>query len=146
MESKRSQELIHEMKTKRIKYNISFPRILAKMDEKRLGGSLSTLRRVFADNSETNASKFGYENILIPISEAIDDIIKDVDNKEKSYDRELDALKAVIHCQNEELNRVIELNEYLEQRITFLLEQIEKKDRRMDAKDETIRKLMDKLL
>ena len=34
----------------------------------------------------------------------------------------------------------------MEERIKFLLDQIEKKDRRMDEKDEIIKRLMDKVL
>ena len=52
----------------------------------------------------------------------------------------------MIHVKNKEISRLHELKEHLEQRITFLLEQIEKKDRCMDEKDETIRRLMDKVL
>lgn len=42
--------------------------------------------------------------------------------------------------------RLIDLVEHLEGRVEFLLSQIEKKDRRMDEKDEIIRKLMEKVL
>ena len=59
------------------------------------------------------------------------------------YAAEINGLKAVIHVQNEEIVKLTELKEHLESRVTFLLEQIEKKDRRMDEKDEIIRKLME---
>ena len=62
------------------------------------------------------------------------------------YSKEIDGLKAVIHVQNEEIARLHEIKEHLESRITFLLEQIERKDRRMDEKDEIIRRLMEKCL
>ena len=47
-------------------------------------------------------------------------------------------IEFVIHVQNEEIARLHELKDHLESRITFLLEQIERKDRRMDKKDEII--------
>ena len=62
------------------------------------------------------------------------------------YAKEIDGLKAVIHVQNEEIARLHDMKEHLESRITFLLEQIDKKDRRMDEKDAIIKKLMEKCL
>ena len=62
------------------------------------------------------------------------------------YAKEIDGLKAVIHVQNEEIARLHEIKEHLENRVTFLLEQIEKKDRRMDEKDAIISRFMDKYL
>lgn len=129
MEQQRPQDLIAEVKALRIKYHISYPRILEKMEEQKNGGSLSTLRRVFADNSEKAASKFGYETVLLPIREAVRSIVKEIEAKGDSpVASELEALQAVIHCQNEEINRLGELNEFLQTRIEFLLTQIDKKD------------------
>lgn len=108
--------------------------------------SLTTLRRVFADNSELNADAFNYETTLLPIAEVLLDA-EDVPTPENSpYTAEITALKSVIHVQNEEIARLHDLKEHLEARVTFLLEKIEKKDRRMDEKDEIIRKLMEKCL
>jgi chaperonin cofactor prefoldin len=107
--------------------------------------SLTTLRRVFADGSEMSADSFSYENTLMPIAEVLLDA-EDVPTEDGPWAKEIDSLKAVIHVQNEELARMHELKEHLESRITFLLEQIERKDRRMDEKDEIIRQLMEKVL
>ena len=108
--------------------------------------SLTTLRRVFADGSELNANNFNYESTLLPIAEVLleaEDVPTPIDSP---YAKEIDALKAVIHVQVEEIARLHDIKEHLESRIAFLLEQIERKDRRMDEKDEIIRKLMDKCL
>ena len=123
MEQQRPQDLITEVKALRVKYHISFPRILAKMEEqKTTGGSLSTLRRVFADNSERAASTFGYETILLPIRDAVRAIVKEIESKgENPAAGELEALQAVIHCQNEEINRLCEINEFLQTRVEFLV-------------------------
>ena len=147
MEQQRPQDLIVEVKSLRVKYHISFPRILAKMEEQKSGGSLSTLRRVFADNSEKAAATFGYETILLPIRDAVRAIVKEIEAKGENPDAgEIESLQAVIHCQNEEINRISDMNGILENRISFLLEQIEKKDRRMDEKDDIINRLLDQLL
>ena len=105
--------------------------------------SLSTLRRVCRHGAEFKASSFNYEEVLMPIYNAVKALV-DFPKEKSDFDKELDGYKAVIRVQNEELDRLIELKEHLEARVTFLLEQIEKKDRRMDEKDEIIRRLMDK--
>ena len=63
---------------------------------------------------------------------------------------ENEALKAVLKFKNEEiesLQRQLELiREMYEARIDFLIDQIRKKDKRMDEKDEIINRLMAKVL
>lgn len=140
MEQQRPQDLIVEVKSLRVKYHISFPRILAKMEEQKSGGSLSTLRRVFADNSEKAAATFGYETILLPIRDAVRAIVKEIEAKgDNPAAGEIESLQAVIHCQNEEINRLGDINMLLENRISFLMEQIGKKD-------DIIKRLLDQLL
>lgn len=146
MEHTRSQELIRQLKEIKAANEITYPRILDRMERNGKVVSLTTLRRVFADGSEKNAESFSYENTLLPIAEALlepEDVPTLADSP---YAKEIDGLKAVLHVQNEEIARLHEMKEHLEGRITFLLEQIEKKDRRMDEKDEIIRKLMEKCL
>ena len=146
MELTRSQELIKLLKETKQKNEVTYPRIMDRMEKNGKYVSLTTLRRVFADGSEANAGNFSYENTLLPIAEALldaEDIPTPADNP---YAKEIDALKAVIHCQNEELSRLHEIKEHLEDRITFLINQIALKDKRMDQKDELIKKLMEKCL
>ena len=81
----------------------------------------------------------------MPIYNAVQALVDDPIQKTE-HDKELDGYKAVIRVQNEELDRLIELKEHLEDRITFLLDQIALKDKRMDQKDEIIQRLMDKFL
>lgn len=138
-------ELIKQLKEIKLKNEITYPRILDRMEKNGKFVSLTTLRRVFADGSEMNANSFSYENTLLPIAEALLNV-EDVPTPDSPCAKDIDALKAVIHVQNEELARLHEMKEHLESRITFLLEQIEKKDRRMDEKDEIIRHLMEKCL
>ena len=142
----RSQELIRKLKEIKAKNEITYPRIMERMEKNGKFVSLTTLRRVFADNSESNADSFNYENTLLPIAEVLLNVEDVPTAPDSPYAKEIDGLKAVIHVQNEEIARLHEMKEHLEARITFLIEQIEKKDRRMDEKDETIKRLMDKLL
>lgn len=146
MELTKSQELIKQLKEVKETNEITFPRIMERMEKNGKVVSLTTLRRVFADGSENNANNFSYENTLLPIAEVLLNVEDVPTNDSSPYAKEIDGLKAVIHVQNEELARLHEMKEHLENRITFLLEQIERKDRRMDEKDEIIKKLMEKCL
>lgn len=146
MELTRSQELIRQLKEIKTKNEITYPRIMERMEKNNKFVSLTTLRRVFADGSEANANNFNYENTPLPIAEALLNVEDLPTPADSPYAKEIDGLKAVIHVQNEEIARLHDMKEHLENRITFLLEQIEKKDRRMDEKDEIIKQLMEKVL
>ena len=142
----RAQELIRQLKDIKNKNEITYPRILERMEKNGKFVSLTTLRRVFADGSELNADSFNYETTLMPIAEVLLNVEDVPTLDDNPFSKEIDGLKAVIHVQNEEIARLHEMKEHLETRITFLLDQIEKKDRRMDEKDELIRKLMEKCI
>lgn len=146
MEFTKSQELIRQLKDIKARNEITYPRIMERMEKNGKFVSLTTLRRVFADGSEKNADSFNYENTLLPIAEALFNVEDLPTPADSPYAKEIDGLKAVIHVQNEEIARLHDMKEHLEKRITFLLTQIEKKDRRMDEKDEIIKKLMEKCL
>lgn len=146
MELTKSQELIRQLKEIKSKNEITYPRILERMEKNGKYVSLTTLRRVFADGSETNANSFSYENTLLPIAEALLNVEDRPTPADSPYAAEINGLKAVIHVQNEEIARLHDLKEHLESRIAFLLEQIDRKDRRMDEKDDMIHKLMEKVL
>ena len=142
MEFTRAQELIKQLKEAKKNNEITYPRIMERLEANGKFISLTTLRRVFADGSEQSAGNFNYESTLMPLAEVLLNA-EDVPTEAASpYAAEIDGLKAVIHVQNEEIARLHEMKEHLEGRITFLLEQIEKKDRRMDEKDEMIRRIM----
>lgn len=146
MEYTTAAELVRQLKEVKKAQEITFPRIMDRLEKHGYYVSLTTLRRIFADGSESNAASFSYENTLMPVAEVLLDA-EDVPTPVNSpWAKEIDALKSVIHVQNEEIARLHELKEHLEARVTFLLEQIEKKDRRMDEKDEIIRQLMAKCL
>jgi len=107
--------------------------------------SLSTLRRICADGSEATAGSFNYERILIPVRDALKRLqMKDLSGVAGAD--VVDALKSMIHIQDEEIASLHAYKDHLEARIEFLLKQIELKDRRMDEKDAIIAKLMNKVL
>ena len=145
MEHTPAQELIRQLKEAKARREFTYPRIMEHMEKNGKYVSLSTLRRVFSDSSENSADSFSYENTLLPIAEVLLEE-EDVPTSESPSAAQIDGLKAVIRVQNEELVKLQELKEHLESRVTFLLAQIEKKDRRMDEKDELIKKLMEKVL
>lgn len=146
MELTKAQELIKKLKDVKRQGEITYPRIIERIERNGRFVSLTTLRRVFADGSEMNAGSFSYENTLLPIAEALLNVEDVPTNPGAPCAAEIDGLKAVIHVQNEEISRLHELKEHLESRITFLLEQIEKKDRRMDEKDAIIQTLLSRVL
>ena len=146
MELTKSQELIKQLKEAKERNEVTYPRLMDRIEANGKFVSLTTLRRVFAVGSEENASSFNYETTLLPIAEALLDVEDLPTNDNTPNAKEIDALKSVIHVQNEEIARLHDLKDHLESRITFLLEQIERKDRRMDEKDEIIRRLMEKCM
>ncbi len=137
MEITSTQQLIKQLKDAKREREITFPRLMEMLEKIGKPVSLTTLRRVFADGSEWNDS-FNYENTLLPLAEVLINAVDIPIPTDSPYATEIEGLKSVIHVQNEEIARLHELKEHLESRVTFLLEQIEKKDRRMDEKDEMI--------
>ena len=146
MEHTSSYELILQLKEAKRQREYTYPRIMEHLEANGHPISLTTLRRVFADGSENNSTSFGYESTLLPIAEVLfnaEDVPTPTDNP---YAKEIDGLKAVIRVQNEEIARLHEIKEHLDDRIAFLVSQISLKDKRMDEKDEIIKRLMDKCL
>ena len=129
--------IIVELKNAKKEKEITYPRLLDMLEANGTPLGLTTLRRVFADGSEKNDS-FNYSTTIQPLEAILlqDDIPEPESNP---YAKELEGFKAVIHTQNEELVRLYKMTEHLEDRIKFLVEQINKKD-------DIIQRLMDKVL
>ena len=135
-----AQKKIKEMKQIKEEYKITYDDIMVEMEKLDSSKvvSLSTLRRIFRDGSEQKASSFNYEEIILPAYNAV----KNLDKKpspSSPFELELQGYKNVIRVQNEELDRLIELKEHLDNRVSFLIDQIKQKD-------EMIKKLTDKFL
>ena len=138
---------IREMKQIKEEYKITYDDIMVEMEKLDSSKvvSLSTLRRIFREGSEAKASSFNYEEIILPAYTAV----KNLDKKpspSSPFELELQGYKNVIRVQNEELDRLLELKEHLDDRVNFLIEQIKLKDRRLDEKDAIIKRLMEKCL
>lgn len=144
MEHTPARELIKELKWIKERDEITYPRIQDKLEKLGYFISMTTIRRVFADGSED--VNFNYETTLLPIAKVLLGVEESPTPNDEPNADEISGLKAVIRLQTEEIERLHDLNEHLESRVNFLIDQIEKKDRRMDEKDEIIRKLMDKCL
>ena len=139
MERKSAKELILELKQAKNDGEVTYPRIMERIEANGKYVSLTTLRRVFAEGSELNASGFSYENTLMPIADALLPIEETPTLTDNPFAKEIAGLKAVIRTQNEEISHLYELKEHLDNRITFLLDQIDAKDKRID-------KLLDQVL
>ena len=139
MERKSAKDLIVELKKAKADGEVTYPRIMERIEASGKYVSLTTLRRVFAEGSELSASSFSYENTLMPIADAllsVEDTPTPIDNP---YAKEIAGLKLAIRTQNEEISHLYDLKEHLDDRIDFLLKQIA-------AKDEMISKLLDQVI
>ena len=137
MPQKDIPKIITELKKAKAEKEITYPRLLDMLEAAGTPLGLTTLRRVFADGSEKNDS-FNYASTIAPLEAIL--LVEDIPEPESNpYAKELEGFKSVIHSQNEELVRMYEMNKHLEDRIEFLVGQINKKD-------ELIARLMDKVL
>lgn len=108
--------------------------------------SLSTVKRIFEDGSETY--QFQYESTLKPVVDAILGIY-DTDAKGATAD-EADAMKAIIDYKSDKIQelevQLLRCEESYKRRIEFLKDQIALKDERIDRRDAMIEKLVEAIL
>lgn len=148
MEYSATQEIILNLKAVKEAQNLSIPKIKDIVDSTGAGLSLTTIRRVFADNSETEDS-FSYENTLRPIAQALlvnspnDDIGR----------AKVEVYEAILRHKNESIDSLKKQIEMLRNehdtrckecagRMDFLMHQIDLKDKRMERKDAIIDRLL----
>lgn len=125
-----STEIVKQVQTIKQEKRITYQEILDAMTENGVPVlSLSTLRRVFTCDAETQATRFNFEETLLPILDAIKRID---DTTDDSPAEENKALRIIIDLQNKELDRKDAL-------IKRLID-------RLDQKDEIIKKLLEKCL
>ena len=139
-----TQEIIANLKAVKEQQNLTIPQIKKMVDETGTYVSLTTLRRVFADHSETDDG-FNYENTIKPIAQAL------LINFGLSSDNELrrvrtEAYEAIFRHLNEEIaamrQQMDTIKTQYESRIAFLRQQIATKDKYMNRKDKIIQTLM----
>ena len=142
MELQRSKDLIAALKKAKAELEYTLPRIEEEIRRNGKSVSMSTLKRVFKEGSENTADSFSSEHTLLPIAEVLLDV-EDIPTPDGSpYSLEIELLKAELRVQIERVESLEARNKLLEDRVTFLLQQIERKDRRMDEREEIIRKVM----
>jgi len=158
MELTATKEIIVKLKAVKKENELTIPRIKEMVEKNGDYIAMSTLRRVFAEGSEENDS-FSYDRTIAPIARALlfqdnEDI---AEGDEAAIEDRVEGLRAVILLKNEQIDMLQEQNEMLrkqvqtvcaerDERLRFLRDQIELKDKRMDEKDAIIQRLMDKCL
>ena len=156
MEITNTSDLVKRLKVVKAKRNLSFTDIMVMLEEINQPLAESTIRRVFADGSETK--NFSYDVTLKPLANLLleEDDSDDAISKAISKDR-IDGLLEVISIKNDAIKQLQDKVEELkssydarcleyENRMKFLRNQIELKDTRMDRKDAIIEKLLDQVL
>ena len=142
MELQRSKELISACKKAKEELDYTLPRIEGEIRKLGESVSMSTLKRVFKAGSEDIAASFSFEHTLLPIAEVLLDA-KDIPTPEGSpYAVEIALLQAELRVQDERVESLLARNKILEDRVTFMQTQIERKDRRIDEREDIIRKVM----
>lgn len=139
-----SQKVIAEIKElKRQNPFATYARIIDEVgavvdaDGHRESVGMSTVRRVFAKNSESKASSFSFDHILCPIRDALKRL-QEKDIGSAISPELVDALKSLILVQSEEIVLLQEQNEQLADQLAAWRDQIRRKDERMDRKDAII--------
>ena len=145
MLQKKIAEIISKLKKVREENGLSYQKIVELVEKNGEAVSLSTVKRVFEEGSESYG--FQYENTLKPIADAVLGIYESSDTVTPD---EADALKAIIDYKSD---RIAELQAQIEQteesyhrRLDFLKDQIALKDKRIDRRDDMIEKLLDTIM
>lgn len=145
MHQKKIADIISKLKKVREENGLSYQKIVELVEKNGDYVSLSTVKRVFEDGSESYG--FQFENTLKPIANAVLGIYSDTDIVSAS---EVDALKSIVAYKSD---RITELEARLERtedsyrrRLDFLKEQISLKDQRIDKRDAMIERLLGVIL
>lgn len=145
MHQKKVAEIVQKLKKIREEEGISYQRIVDLVEENGGSVSLSTVKRVFEDGSESYG--YQYESTLKPIADAVLGIYG---SSEDVTPDEADAMKAIIDYKSDriaDLTRQLEHSEASHRRgIDFLREQIEILQARIDKKDELIERILEVIL
>lgn len=151
MDFSATQEIIRSLKAVQEAQSLSIPQIKTMLDATGAYVSMTTLRRVFAKDSETEDS-FNYETTLRPIAQVLlhdkghytqDEIVLAKYEMYEAICRHKDDVIADLRTQLEALRDEHDARcRECEKRQSFLMEQIALKDKRMERKDAIIDKLL----
>ena len=145
MHQKKIAEIVTNLKRVREENGLSYQKIVEMVENNGEYVSLSTVRRVFEDGSESYG--FQFDNTLRPIANAVLGIYSDTDVVSAS---EVEALKSIVSYKSD---RIVELESQLKRtedsyrrRLDFLKHQISLKDERIDKRDAMIERLINVIL
>ena len=145
MHQKKIAEIVTNLKRVREENGLSYQKIVEMVENNGEYVSLSTVRRVFEDGSESYG--FQFDNTLRPIANAVLGIYCDTDVVSAS---EVEALKSIVSYKSD---RIAELESQLKRtedsyrrRLDFLKHQISLKDERIDKRDAMIERLLNVIL
>lgn len=145
MLQKKIAEIVTRLKRVREEEGLSYQRIYDIVEENGDHVSLTTIKRVFEDGSESFG--YQYESTLKPIADAVLGVYGP---SEAASADEADALKAIIDYKSEKIADLAAQLERTEdsyrRRTEFLREQIALKDARIDRLHGIIERMVDALL
>ena len=137
IEHQETREIILELKEKKKAKGYSVERIEEEILRRGKSVSRSTLKRVFRPGSEDHPASFSLDHTLIPIDEVLSD-----DDAGTVAPADMARLKLELQIQVERVESLLAQNDILLDRVNFMQTQIERKDRRLDEREEVIRKVM----
>ena len=145
MHQEKIANIITQLKKVREENGYSYAKIQEMVEKNGDYVSISTVKRVFEDGSESYG--FQFENTLKPIAVAVLGINHETEVATVS---EVDALKAIVSYKTD---RITELEAQLERAeeshrrgLDFMKEQISLKDARIDKRDAMIERLLNTIL
>ena len=145
MHQKKIADIVTKLKKVREENGLSYQKIVELVEKNGDYVSLSTVKRVFEDGSESYG--FQFENTLKPIANAVLGIYSETAIVSAS---EVDALKAVVAYKSDRISeleaQINRTEDSYRRRLEFLKEQITLKDQRIDKRDAMIERLLGVIL
>ena len=138
-------DIVKRLKKVREENGLSYQRIFDLVQESGNYVSLSTIRRVFEDGSESYG--WQYENTLKPIAAAVLGAYSPPDEAAEDVAETMQAIIDYKSMRIRELeNQLARMEESYKRRLDFVKNQIVLKDARIDRRDDMIEKLLDAVL
>ena len=142
MEYQSTRDTIIALKAAKKDLEYTLPRIEEELLRRGKSVSPSTLKRVFKEGSEDNGAGFNVDHTLRPLVELLLEEEDRTVPEDAPPSIELELMRAELRVQVMRVEALEARNRLLEDRVTFLLSQIERKDRRIDEREDIIRKVM----
>lgn len=145
MLKQKTADVVARLKKVREDNGLSYQKIFDLVEKSGAYVSMSTIRKVFEDGSESYG--FQYENTLKPIADVV---LGMYEPSAEMSANEADAMKAIIEYKNEKIaelqNRLLELESAYKRRTDYLEQLLVQKEERLDRRDVMIERLVDSLL